>query len=87
MGPRDNYVYFANVSFAAVRCEEPALGPNVSYSQAMTDFDAGDLVYLFTLKYTCDVGTERVAGDLVRECLHDKTWSGDASLCQGTVAH
>ena len=68
---------------AAILCEEPEIGANVSYSSEMIGVDLTNLAYLSAVSYTCDEGTELIAGDSVRQCLYDRTWSGDVPICQG----
>ena len=63
------------MSIAVVRCTVPTVG-NATYlpNQALIDYNN-------IVTYTCDLLFDHTAGDLVRTCQPDFSWSGTEPTC------
>lgn len=61
--------------FSVVRCSVPNIG-NATYvpNQALIDYNSN-------VTYTCDLQFDHTAGDLVRTCQPDFSWSGTEPTC------
>ena len=59
-----------------ITCSRPPTVPN-------SDMEMTDNYYLGEITYSCTTGNELKDGNLVRTCMLDGQWSGEAPDCKG----
>ena len=75
-----NEYIFIVILFTVNTCSSPA---EVEYSSRSPDQATYD--YATTVTFSCITGYENTAGDLVRLCQADTTWSGTEPICTSKV--
>ncbi|KAH3861249.1 hypothetical protein DPMN_024176 [Dreissena polymorpha] len=66
--------------FAVIYCPQPPGGVQNTYEPVESEY-----VWQSRVNYTCDFGYEYNSGDMVSECLHNKTWSAVTPVCTSTM--
>ncbi|KAH3862225.1 hypothetical protein DPMN_025191 [Dreissena polymorpha] len=66
--------------FAVITCPQPPGGVRVTYEPVESEY-----VWQSRVNYTCDFGYEYNSGDMVSECLPNKTWTADTPVCTSTM--
>ena len=61
---------------AGTVCQQLPVVPNTEHEI----IDGQEKAYV---EYTCSSGTQHVQGNLVRDCLPTRAWSGTSPLCEG----